>query len=119
MGHAFEARIYAEDPANNFMPGAGKLTAVIPPNNARVDTGVQTGDEVSAFYDPMIAKLIVHDVDRATALKKLERKLQEYSIVGLPTNIPFLLTLCRHPKFIEGDVHTDFISEHESSLFPE
>lgn len=60
-GHSFEARIYAEDPSNNFMPGAGKLTAVIPPKvDARVDTGVQTGDEVSAFYDPMIAKLVVH-----------------------------------------------------------
>merc|ERR1712110_986192 len=119
-GHSFEARIYAEDPENNFMPGAGHLVKVLPPKeDSRVDTGVQTGDEVSAFYDPMIAKLIVHDVDRDTALKKLERKLQEYSIVGLPTNIPFLLTLCRHPKFIEGDVHTDFIPEHESSLFPE
>ena len=117
MGHAFEARIYAEDPANNFMPGAGQLTAVIPPADARVDTGVKTGDEVSAFYDPMIAKLIVHDNDRNTALKKLERKLQEYSIVGLKTNIPFLLALCRHPSFIEADVSTDFIPDHEASLF--
>jgi 3-methylcrotonyl-CoA carboxylase alpha subunit len=70
-GHAFESRIYAEDPANGFMPGAGKLISVSPPTDqARVDTGVQTGDEVSAFYDPMIAKLIVWDKDRQTALKK-------------------------------------------------
>jgi len=118
MGHAFESRIYAEDPANNFMPGAGKLISVSPPTDqARVDTGVQTGDEVSAFYDPMIAKLIVWDKDRATALKKMERKLQEYSIVGLKTNIPFLLALCRNKAFQAGDVTTDFIPEHEKELF--
>ena len=117
-GHAFESRIYAEDPANGFMPGAGKLISVSPPTDqARVDTGVQTGDEVSAFYDPMIAKLIVWDKDRPTALKKMERKLQEYSIVGLKTNIPFLLALCRNEAFKAGDVTTDFIPEHEKELF--
>lgn len=115
-GHAFEARIYAEDPKNNFMPAAGFLRKLRAPSDARVDTGVQEGDEVSVHYDPMIAKLVVWGSDRPSALAKLKRSLSDYLIAGMPTNIPFLMKLCSHPKFQAGDVHTEFIPQNKESL---
>ncbi|XP_003744258.1 methylcrotonoyl-CoA carboxylase subunit alpha, mitochondrial [Galendromus occidentalis] len=115
-GHAFEARIYAEDPKNNFMPAAGFLKKLRAPADARVDTGVQEGDEVSVHYDPMIAKLVVWGSDRQSALAKLKRSLGDYIIAGMPTNIPFLMKLCSHPSFRTGDVHTEFIPQHKESL---
>ncbi|KAG8581360.1 hypothetical protein GDO81_007647 [Engystomops pustulosus] len=120
-GHAFEARIYAEDPHNNFMPGAGPLIHLsTPPADAttRIETGVQQGDEVSVHYDPMIAKLVVWAKDRQAALTKLKFCLQQYNIVGLNTNIDFLLSLSGHPAFEAGDVHTNFIPLHYNELFP-
>ena len=80
--------------------------------------GVAQGDVVSVFYDPMIAKLVVWSTDRASALRKLRSCLSEYNIVGLSTNVDFLTQLSSHPKFIEGDVHTDFITQHHGDLFP-
>ncbi|PKU30585.1 methylcrotonoyl- carboxylase subunit mitochondrial [Limosa lapponica baueri] len=120
-GHAFEARIYAEDPNNNFMPGAGPLLhlSTPPPDRfTRIETGVRQGDEVSVHYDPMIAKLVVWAEDRQAALRKLRYSLHQYNIVGLSTNIDFLLSLSGHPQFEAGNVHTNFIPQHHDELFP-
>jgi len=120
-GHSFEARIYAEDPDSDFLPGTGKLyhlSTPAPSSDVRIETGVRQGDEVSQYYDPMIAKLVVWDQDRASALKKLHRNLEEYNVVGLNTNLKFLKDLATHPSFVSADVHTDFIEEHNAELFP-
>ncbi len=121
VGHAFEARIYAEDPVNNFMPGAGKLKYLQTPShgdaNVRVETGVEEGDEVSVHYDPLIAKLVVWSEDRESALQKLKYSLGEYKVAGLTTNISFIMSLCDHKEFIAGNVNTDFIPEHSEKLF--
>jgi 3-methylcrotonyl-CoA carboxylase alpha subunit len=121
-GHAFEARIYAEDPNNNFMPGAGKLKYLQTPSNTndphiRVETGVEQGDEVSVHYDPLIAKLVVWSDDRASALQKFRYSLANYQIAGMTTNIPFIMSLCDHKEFQAGNVHTDFIPMHKDELF--
>lgn len=120
-GHSFEARIYAEDPANKFMPGAGPLNYLRRPevgNDIRVETGVRQGDEVSVHYDPMIAKLIVWSHDRKSALNRLTQALQQYHIVGVNTNIQFLDDLARNKNFVDGHVHTGFIEQHLNELFP-
>ncbi|XP_032674676.1 methylcrotonoyl-CoA carboxylase subunit alpha, mitochondrial isoform X2 [Odontomachus brunneus] len=120
-GHAFEARIYAENPRNGFLPGAGQLVYLRSPeatNNIRVETGVRQSDEVSVHYDPMIAKLVVWGKDRTEALNILRSQLSEYNIAGLDTNIEFIKDLCVHPKFQNGLVHTDFIKENFAQLFP-
>uniref|UniRef100_A0A667YA99 Methylcrotonoyl-CoA carboxylase subunit alpha, mitochondrial n=1 Tax=Myripristis murdjan TaxID=586833 RepID=A0A667YA99_9TELE len=120
-GHSFEARIYAEDPNNDFLPGAGPLLHLSTPladQHTRIETGVREGDEVSAHYDPMIAKLVVWGEDRSAALKKLRYCLRQYNIVGLNTNIDFLLSLSGHPEFEAGNVSTSFIPQHYADLFP-
>nr|UXL88897.1 acetyl-CoA carboxylase-like 1 isoform 1 [Potamotrygon motoro] len=120
-GHSFEARIYAEDPNNNFMPGAGPLlhlSTPVPDAFTRIETGVRQGDEVSVHYDPMIAKLVVWGHDRTAALNKLKYCLRQYNIVGLNTNISFLFKLAAHPEFEAGNVHTNFIPQHYDGLFP-
>ncbi|XP_043480671.1 methylcrotonoyl-CoA carboxylase subunit alpha, mitochondrial [Leptopilina heterotoma] len=120
-GHAFEARIYAEEPRNNFLPGAGKLSYLVTPSvadNVRVETGVRQNDQVSVHYDPMIAKLVVWGQDRTSALRILHSKLSEYNIAGLETNVEFLKDLCSNEKFQNGDVHTGFIEENYELLFP-
>uniref|UniRef100_A0AAQ6ANX8 Methylcrotonoyl-CoA carboxylase subunit alpha, mitochondrial n=1 Tax=Amphiprion ocellaris TaxID=80972 RepID=A0AAQ6ANX8_AMPOC len=120
-GHSFEARIYAEDPNNDFLPGAGPLLHLSTPasdEHTRIETGVREGDEVSAHYDPMIAKLVVWGEDRSAALKKLRYCLRQYNIVGLNTNIDFLLSLSGHPEFEAGNVTTSFIPQHYADLFP-
>ncbi len=121
-GHAFEARIYAEDPNNDFLPAAGKLNWLQQPNESsqvRVDTGVVQGDDVGVFYDPMIAKLIVWDENRERALQRLAAALAEYQIVGVTTNISFLRRLASHEAFVREELSTDFIEQHRSSLFAE
>uniref|UniRef100_K3WR71 Uncharacterized protein n=1 Tax=Globisporangium ultimum (strain ATCC 200006 / CBS 805.95 / DAOM BR144) TaxID=431595 RepID=K3WR71_GLOUD len=113
-GHAIEARIYAENPYNNFLPGSGKLQHLrLPPvsDNVRVDTGIIEGDEVSIFYDPMIAKLIVHGKNRKEALDRLIQALHQYQIVGLPTNIEFVARTADHPEFRKGGVDTSFLNK--------
>ncbi len=120
-GHAFEARIYAEDPGNDFLPTSGKLVGVRLPNSSaaiRVDTGVIEGDEVSPFYDPMISKLIVWAETRERALSKLVTALCEYNISGITTNITFLQTLARHQAFANAELDTGFIDKHQNDLFP-
>ncbi|MDA8786070.1 acetyl/propionyl/methylcrotonyl-CoA carboxylase subunit alpha [Porticoccaceae bacterium] len=119
-GHAFEARIYAEDPENDFLPATGRLNILRPPlenANVRVDTGVVEGDEVSIYYDPMIAKLVVWDLDRDRALQRLTEALSNYRIDGLTTNIGFLYNLATSQAFKNGDVDTGFIEEHHQEIF--
>tara|TARA_E500000331_G_scaffold334958_1_gene360644 strand:+ start:1006 stop:3003 length:1998 start_codon:yes stop_codon:yes gene_type:complete len=119
-GHAFEARIYAEDPDNEFLPAAGRLTWLEQPTESeyvRVDTGVIQGDDIGVFYDPMIAKLIVWDEDRPRALRRLDQALAAYRILGVTTNISFLRRLATNPNFVEEDLSTDFIERNTQALF--
>ncbi|MGK0269538.1 MAG: 3-methylcrotonyl-CoA carboxylase alpha subunit [Cocleimonas sp.] len=121
-GHSFEARIYAESPDNNFLPATGTLQYLKTPNqnaHVRVDTGVMQGDEVSVYYDPMIAKLIVWDSDRDSALRQMKTALLNYKIMGVDTNLEFLLTLFSVPAFANEDFDTGFIEKNEASLFPQ
>jgi len=120
-GWSFEARIYAEDPNNSFMPGAGPLEYLATPAPAadvRIETGVRQSDQVSVHYDPMIAKLVVWGPDRLSALMKLRACLAEYNISGLSTNVNFLMDLAGHPEFVAGNVDTEFIPRHYDTLFP-
>ncbi|WP_435641434.1 acetyl-CoA carboxylase biotin carboxylase subunit [Micavibrio aeruginosavorus] len=118
-GHAFEVRIYAEDPAENFLPQIGRLTALSAPFGVRMDTGVEAGDAVSIHYDPMVSKLIVHGANRTEALQKLSSALAGTVIAGLVTNQEFLGNIARHPAFIAGDVDTGFIARFNDDLLPE
>lgn len=114
-GHALEFRVYAENPENKFMPMAGKIHQMQFPvgMNIRTDLGIPTsGGEVSTFYDPMIAKLIVHAENREEAIQKMRWALRNYSAQGLKTNIPFLKEVLNHPDFLSGDTHTDFVDAH-------
>ena len=119
-GHAFEARIYAEDPDNDFLPATGRLNLLQPPLESefvRVDTGVVQGDEVSVYYDPMIAKLIVWDENRDKALARLSKALSEYHVDGVTTNIDFLYNLANCQAFKTMDIDTGFIDKHHTEIF--
>ncbi|KAH7886268.1 carbamoyl-phosphate synthase L chain, ATP binding domain-containing protein [Phlebopus sp. FC_14] len=151
VGHAFEARIYAENPRNDFLPDSGPLlylstptpthtfapsvslsrddsptsssqrtpdtsTAVTP--SLRLEQGFTQGAQIGVFYDPMIAKLVVHGRDRTEALRMLRRGLEEYKVVGVSTNVEFLRALSGNQAFIDGDVETGFIKKHHAELFP-
>ena len=119
-GHAFEARIYAEDPNNEFLPSTGMLRLLRTPKEndvVRVDTGVVEGDEVSVFYDPMIAKLVVWGENREIALKRLISALGDYYIDGVSTNIDFLKRVATHPAFVAAELTTTFVEKHHDSLF--
>jgi 3-methylcrotonyl-CoA carboxylase alpha subunit len=118
-GHAFEARIYAEDPRNDFLPSTGTLAFLQAPTTSdavRIDTGVVQGDEVSVYYDPMIAKLIVWSDDRESALRLLATSLQQYLIAGVTTNIEFLHCLATHESFQKADFDTGFIEKNHDTL---
>ncbi len=120
MGHAIEARIYAEDPAQEFLPQTGRLSFLASPaesEHVRIDTGVVEGDEISIYYDPMISKLIVWDKDRASALRRLTKALGEYHVAGITTNISFLHTLSESTGFSDADLDTSFIQTHSEVLF--
>ena len=113
-GHAIECRIYAEDPANGFLPAIGSVLAAVEPvgPGVRVDAGVTSGDTVTLHYDPMIAKLIVLGEGRADAIGKMLWALRHYVILGdVVTNIPFLRDVLAHPRFAAGDTTTDFVDE--------
>ena len=119
-GHAFEARVYAEDPDNDFLPVTGTLAFLQPPEESahvRVDTGVRQGDEVSVYYDPMIAKLIVWDESRERALQRLASALAEYRIGGTVTNLDFLYNLATSRPFVEAELDTGFIEKHSELIF--
>ncbi|NNE59008.1 MAG: acetyl/propionyl/methylcrotonyl-CoA carboxylase subunit alpha [Hellea sp.] len=112
QGHAVEARLYAEDPANDFLPSVGKLQILEIPTGARIDTGVEQGGEVSIYYDPMIAKLIVHEPTRVPALARLDELCRETLIYPVRTNCKFLHDCLSNPEFISGNVSTNFIAYH-------
>ena len=118
-GHSFEARIYAENPHNDFLPTSGQVTWIQEPlatTHVRVDSAVTVGDQVGVFYDPMIAKLIVWGEDRDSALRCLSRALSEYYIAGLTTNVDFLRQITQHSEFCNAHLSTQFIEQHRASL---
>ncbi|KAG1886179.1 carbamoyl-phosphate synthase L chain, ATP binding domain-containing protein [Suillus subluteus] len=154
VGHAFEARIYAENPRNDFLPDSGPLLYLdtptpthvfappipsLPHNDScseldsvkrspdtsthvapsmRLEQGFTQGAQIGVFYDPMIAKLVVHARDRTSALRALRRALEEYKVVGVSTNVEFLRMLAGNGAFINGEVETGFIKKHYEDLFP-
>jgi 3-methylcrotonyl-CoA carboxylase alpha subunit len=118
-GHSFETRLYAENPNNLFLPSTGKLHHLRFPTtdkNLRVETGVEQGDTISVFYDPMIAKLVVWGEDREVARERLLNALGESGIIGVENNIAFLETLATHPDFIENKIDTQYIDKKLDTL---
>ncbi|TCZ88091.1 acetyl/propionyl/methylcrotonyl-CoA carboxylase subunit alpha [Lysobacter sp. N42] len=114
-GHAIEVRLYAEDPDAGFLPGSGRLQRLRLPDAApsvRIDSGVVEGDVVTIFYDPMIAKLIVHCADRAQALARLRDALAGCEVVGPKSNVEFLERLVRHPAVVDGSIDTGYLDRH-------
>jgi propionyl-CoA carboxylase alpha chain len=114
QGWAVEARIYAEDPFRNFLPSIGRLTRYLPPAenaNVRLDSGVGEGGQISMYYDPLIAKLCSYGEDRQQAIDHMRRALDEYYIRGVNHNVPFLAALMAHPRFVKGDLTTNFVAE--------
>jgi 3-methylcrotonyl-CoA carboxylase alpha subunit len=118
-GHAFEVRLYAEDPGRDFLPQTGRIRKFMLPDGARVDTGVTEGSEITIFYDPMIAKLIVHGRDRAAAISAMRAALEKTGIAGLTTNQEFLANVFADPAFAAGEIDTGFIPRHAARLLPE
>jgi len=119
-GWAFEARLYAEDAPKGFLPAIGTLEHLaLPEESARVDSGVRPGDEITPYYDPMIAKVIVHGPTRQAALGKLLASLEATEVAGCVTNAGFLAALCRHEGFARGDVDTGLIDRDLASLIAE
>ena len=121
QGHAIEARIYAEDPDRDFLPSTGKLVHLAFPeqgSGVRVDSGVEAGGEITPWYDPMIAKLIVHGPDRATALARLRRALGETEIAGVTTNVAFLGRIAASRAFGAAELDTGLIERNRAELFP-
>ncbi|HEU5137604.1 MAG TPA: acetyl/propionyl/methylcrotonyl-CoA carboxylase subunit alpha [Steroidobacteraceae bacterium] len=119
-GHAIEARVYAEDPSREFLPSIGRLEHLAAPSenaSVRVDTGVRAGDEITPFYDPMIAKLIVSGATRAEAIARMRAALAQYQIVGVRTNVEFLGRLMSAPAFVEADLDTALIEREREHLF--
>ncbi len=110
-GHAIECRVYAEDPANGFLPSTGKLLQFIEPRGPgiRVDSGFAAGSDVTHFYDPLLAKLIVHAEDRASAIQRMQAALKEFIVHGVVTNIDFLQAVVSHPDFANGQVTTRWV----------
>jgi 3-methylcrotonyl-CoA carboxylase alpha subunit len=120
-GHAIEVRIYAEDTEHDFMPASGKIAYLSQPNiseHVRIDTGVVEGDEISPYYDPMIAKLIVWDHTRDLAITRLQAALSDYKIAGIKTNIGFLTQLSQVPALQRAALNTDFLLTHAADLVP-
>ncbi len=113
-GHAIEARIYAEDPDNNFVPSPGDILVYRPSDGigVRVDSGVYQGARVTVYYDPMVAKLIAWGRDRDEAIERMRRALSEFVVKGIKTSIPFHQKVVRHPVFLEGRYDTGFIDDY-------
>jgi acetyl-CoA carboxylase biotin carboxylase subunit len=119
-GHAIEARVYAEDPANGFLPATGPVALWRPPDGAgiRVDSGIESGAVVTAFYDPLLAKIVAHGADRAEALRRLEHALAETTLLGVRHNLDLLRRIALHPAHAAGALDTAFIERHASDLLP-
>jgi 3-methylcrotonyl-CoA carboxylase alpha subunit len=117
-GHAIECRVYAEDPAGGFLPQAGLLRLYREPAGPgiRIDSGVEEGAAVPVHYDPMLAKLIAHGESRGMAIDRAVAALRAFPILGVRTNIPFLIKVLGHPAFRAARLHTGFVDEHLSSL---
>ncbi|MBI9033594.1 MAG: acetyl-CoA carboxylase biotin carboxylase subunit [Bacteroidales bacterium] len=117
-GHAIEARIYAEDPAKDFMPSPGKMTLYKQPEieGVRVDSGVSQVTEIKSFYDPMVCKLIIHGHNRSESIRKMILALEEFKIHGIRTNIQYLKKLFDHPDYIKNKISTSFCDEHTEEI---
>ncbi len=121
-GHAIEVRLYAEDPEAGFLPASGKLQRLRLPTaspHVRIDSGVVEGDTVTIFYDPMIAKLIVHDADRPSALARLREALAQCAITGPKSNIEFLEQLAWHPAIVDATIDTGYLDRHLDQFMPD
>ena len=118
-GHAIEVRLYAEDPSRGYLPNTGTLECFETPEGLRVDSGVESGSVVSAFYDPMLAKVIAHAADRPTATAVLARGLRSSRIHGLVTNRDSLVAILQSERFVSGDTTTAFLDYEPSTLAPE
>ncbi|NTE58614.1 acetyl/propionyl/methylcrotonyl-CoA carboxylase subunit alpha [Agrobacterium tumefaciens] len=119
-GHAIEARIYAEDPAHDFLPSIGTVSHLVFPDEGphlRIDSGIRAGDAITVHYDPMIAKLIVWDQDRPAAVRRLRLALEKLAICGVISNVAFLARLARLESFAAADLDTGFIARNEAALF--
>ena len=119
-GHALEARIYAEDPAKDFLPSTGRIAHLATPvesRHVRIDSGVRAGDAITPFYDPMIAKLIVWDTDRPAALARMRGALEQFQVVGVSTNSEFLARLVACAAFAGADLDTGLIERNRAELF--
>ncbi len=112
-GHAIEVRLYAEDPDHNFIPSTGTVTRFIQPEGPgiRVDSGIGNSDEITQYYDPMIAKLIVYGEDRAAAIARLQHALEQTAVFGVKTNDQLLLAIAKNRGFQEGQTYTNFLEE--------
>ena len=120
-GHAIEVRLYAEDPARDYMPSTGTLHHLRPPAegpHVRVDTGVRQGDAITVHYDPMIAKLIVWDTDRPAAARRLHAALMDYEVAGVQTNLELLRRIAAHPAFLAAELDTGFLGRHAEVFEP-
>jgi 3-methylcrotonyl-CoA carboxylase alpha subunit len=119
-GHAIEVRLYAEDPEQDFLPSTGTISGFVQPRGPgiRVDSGIETGDEISQYYDPMIAKLIVYGESRPAAIARLRDALEQCAIFGVKTNTPLLHRIATHPAFQAGLTHTSFLIEHHLTDIP-
>jgi acetyl/propionyl-CoA carboxylase alpha subunit len=117
-GHAIEVRVYAEDPRRDDLPQAGPLLLYRQPSmpGIRIDAGVTEGDEIPVHYDPMIAKLIATGATRDAARRRAIAALRAYPILGIRTNLPLLVRLLEHPRFITGDIDTGFIDSERGAL---
>src|SRR5206468_4237035 len=111
-GWAIECRVSAEDPDNRFYPSTGTIHALRAPAGpgVRLDSGIEAGMDVSVYYDPMVAKLITWGSDRDQAIRRMQRALEEYLILGVKTTIPFHRWLFAHPEFRAGRIDTDFLA---------
>ncbi len=119
-GHAIEARIYAEDPAHDFLPSIGTVSHLVFPDEGphlRIDSGIRAGDTISVHYDPMIAKLIVWDHDRLAAVRRLRFALEKLAINGVTSNVAFLCRLAGLAAFADAELDTGFIARNEAALF--
>jgi acetyl/propionyl-CoA carboxylase alpha subunit len=112
-GHALECRVYAEDPANHFLPSTGELALYVPPDGpgVRVDDGLATGAMVTPYYDPMLAKIITWGRVRGEAVHKMIRALEDTIVLGVTTNIPYLLAILSEPQFLAGNTSTNYLPE--------